>query len=539
MTDPISLGIGAITAFEAVTGASVGFEFAGLVGNIIIGASLAGAQYALNATQKKPAQDLTSPAAVNINSVLGNTRQSTPSQRIIYGNVRTGGAYYFIDDSKPPALYLGILYSSRPITAFRRLFLSDQAIPFATIPDNQVVQPLAATGQSYISGSTCRLFACFRSGNPGQTASALLLANFATIPSSFICSGIATAEFKCLYGTDRNDFETTWGQVAVPDFVAEVAGAPVYDPRDPSQRYVTDWRDSADVADAMATWTYSNTAALVQADWLGWPAGVNHPPDRIDWDKVAASATWDEAPVANKDGSVRKRHLIDGVVTLDESPRTIMEAMLTANRGFLVQHQGRGWLQSSQPRSPVATISDRDMVGPFEFRDARATRDLVNRVTTKFVSSDRNYQDTDGPVLDRTDLQDADGELLQQSVRLPFTSDQHGVQALSKEYVEESRLGRSWTGPVHLRKLGLKTGDCVRIASDLFPRMSCLYTIDKLGYPTDFSAINLALNEYDPTIATDWNAQTDEQPFSLPIPTDVSVVSTPALPPYIRGLTFP
>src|SRR5262249_47393812 len=150
----------------------------------------------------------------------------------------------------------------------------------------------------------------------------------------------------------------------------------------------------------------------VQADWLGWPGGVNFPPDRIDWDRIAESASFDEIPVTNKDGTVRKRHAIDGVVTLDQSPRTVMEALLTANRGFCVQHQGRGFILSSQPRTPTFTITEADMVGDFEFRDDKPTRDLVNRVTTKFSANDREYQDTDGPVLDRPDLQELDGQIL-------------------------------------------------------------------------------------------------------------------------------
>ncbi len=50
------------------------------------------------------------------------------------------------------------------------------------------------------------------------------------------------------------------------------------------------------------------------------------------------------------------------------------------------------------------TIDDDMLLGGFEFQANRAKTDLINEVTARFSSSDREYQDTDAPTLTREDL---------------------------------------------------------------------------------------------------------------------------------------
>lgn len=454
---------------------------------------------------------------INAPEVRGSIRQSAPSQRIVYGRTRIGGAVFFLDTETPPWLYLGLLLSSRRISAVRGLRISNNDITFLSteLANNTILTPFPAPDQVYVLAGVSRLFACFREGDVDQPIDALLDANFTNLSSDFRQRGIATATFKFKYGNDRTDFEAMWGQVGIPSPAIDVDGAAVYDPRDPTQD-----------PDDEDTWLFSRNAALIQADWLRQPYGVNFPADRIDYDKVAEAANFDDETIVNDDGTSMKRHTIDGVVTLNQKPREVMEAMLTANRGFLVQSAGRGWIQSSNPRTPLITITDGMILGGFEFRDDKAKRDTFNKVTSRFSSSDREYQDIDGPILERADLITEDEEVLEGTVRIPFTSDHRAVQRLQKQYLEESRLPRALS--CRIRLTALCDGDdipvvgaCVVVDSVLFPRMNCEYTIEEIGYSEDFSSITLSLVEYDNMIPIDWDASTDEQPFTLP-PVDLS-----------------
>lgn len=519
--------ISTVIALASWAGGFGGLTLGGIgIGTIATGLVI-GASYAIQAINApKQGSGIGAAAGINSPETRGNIQQSAPIERWIYGRVRAGGAVFFVDDSKPPYLYLGLLLSGRQISGIRGLHISTNDIALSSFAFDTEVFPLPVDGQIYQKAGVNRLSMAFGAGTPGQLLDPILDADFPNLDSSFRQRGIARAVFKFKFGDDAADFEKMWGQgVSVPSPLIDIDGAPIYDPRDPTQFYPTDWRDEAEVAAAMATWKYrvngkevGRTSSLVQADWLGHPMGVNYPADRIRWDEIARSADFDEEPVANKDGTSRPRGTIDGVVTLDQSPRTVMESMLTTNQGFVVQDRGRGWVQPSMPRTPVLTIDDSMLLGGFDFQANRAKTDLINEVTGRFSSSDREYQDTDAPTLTRDDLIEEDGEILSKTIRLPFTSDHRAVQQIEKQYLETSRLRRSFTGPIKVKAIvdGLKAGACVRIWSKIYTEMNAFYDVVGTGFLDDFSGLPLSLRECDPNIPIDWDPATDEQDFTLP-----------------------
>jgi hypothetical protein len=64
---------------------------------------------------------------------------------------------------------------------------------------------------------------------------------------------------------------------------------------------------------------------------------------------------------------------------------------------------------------------------------------------------------------------------------------------------------------------GLREGNIVRRFSETgrYARQNGLYSVEEWSLETDRSGVNLSLAEYDPSIARDWNPQTDELPFEL------------------------
>lgn len=509
---PILIGAGLIPGGIFAGSATI---FGISAATILTGAALVGANYALNAINKPKSNvgGVGSASSVNTPEARGNVQQSAPVQQWVYGRVRKGGAVFIVDDSKPPYLDLGLLLSGRQISGIRGVQISTNNIVPASFAFNTILNPLAVDGQTYIKSGASRLQMSFGAGLPTQAIDPILAADFPNLDASFRQRGIARAVFRFKFGDDAADFEKMWGQgVSIPSPLIDVDGMPLYDSRDPSQFYPSDWRDDAEVAEAMATWKYSRdgkdvgrTAALAQADWLGHPDGVNYPPGRIRWDEIARSAEFDED----------RGHYIDGVVSLDQSPRTNLEAMLTANRGFCVQDRGYGWIGSSQPRDPVITIDDDLLMGGFEFQCDRAKADLVNTVRSRFSSDDREYQDVDGPVLEEDDLIEADGETLAKTVRLPFTSDADAVQYLANQYLDEARLPRSLTCTVKIKATGddVGAGKIARVYSNIYPQMNGDYSIESIGFLDDFSGLTLSLKEYDREISV---RSYPLKPFTLP-----------------------
>lgn len=455
-------------------------------------------------------------AGVNAPEVRASVKAETPPLRLLLGETRSGGDIIFYK-AAAPYLYVQQVYSFLGVSEFRELFIGDRECPLDSNGEPLVSPWLTSGGSKRLKVETQL------GGSLAQTANTLITgAGFSGIDSDFRIPGMANCAFRYHYGSNFEEHESLWGTgVAIPDAQWIIRGVPVYDPRDPSQVLPSDLRDIEELFEAMATWKWSNTAALVQAFWAMMPFGLNAGPDRIRWDRVAASADFDEeiVPLNTPDIEGRtfaKRHTIDGVVKLSQKPIDIMEAMLTANRGFITPGRGQVRIESSQPVDPLRTITDGHIVGGFSFRDRKPLRERVNIGHGTFVSPERSYGEAQGPSYEYPGGAEADGEVLDRQWRMSFTSTHQRFQRLLKGYVEEARLGKVITCVCDLRLLGLVEGDAVRVASDLFPEMNGIYRVANWRLADDRTAVAFTLREYDPDAARDWD-KSEEQEFELEV----------------------
>jgi hypothetical protein len=399
------------------------------------------------------------------------------------------------------------------------MWIGTQEIGFAAFTPNTILTPIALSGQPNFPG---RLKASFRLGDASQAIDPLLAQDYPNLDSQFRQRGIATVVLRYDYGADFDEYTALWGQSSRPNPLWLVDGVAVPDPRVPSHVLAYDPSDLAAVAAAEATWSFSNTANLVQGHYLTQRFGGRIDPRRLDWDKTAIGADWDDGLVARKNGTFFKRHTIDGVVTLNQSPSTVIAGMISANRGKILESAGTVWPSSSVPETPNVTIHDGLLTGPVEYRAAKPKRDMLNRLKVRAVAANREYQLADGPVLARSDLKALDGELLDATLDLPFTMDDGNfsrIQRLQKAFVETARLGRQISVRCDVALLADCTkelvGSLVIFDSVLFAQANGNYQCTDWGFADNFSSIDLSLTEYDPAIETDYVAATDEQDFNL------------------------
>lgn len=326
--------------------------------------------------------------------------------------------------------------------------------------------------------------------------------------TEFAQRGTATAVLRYHFGADSDEYRTLWGQVARPNAYFVVRGRQVYDPRDPTQSL-----------DDPLTWKFSNNATLVQTFYLTQDWGGRIPTSKIRWDKIAESADYDDEVMVCADGTFIPRHTIDGVIVLNQKPYEIMPLLLTANRGLLLESGGQVWIASSKPKTPVVTIYDGLLASGIKYQAAKVKREQVNKLQVRFVAPEQDYQLVDGPILSRTDLQVTDQEVLPATLALNYTQDHRRAQRLGKAFLQSARLGRTITCSVATAILSMTTdeliGNVVTFDSEIAEQANGDYLVTMVGFSDDFSTVNLALTEYDPTIETDWDPAVDEQPFEL------------------------
>jgi hypothetical protein len=156
------------------------------------------------------------------------------------------------------------------------------------------------------------------------------------------------------------------------------------------------------------------------------------------------------------------------------------------------------------------------MVGGFEFRNDKPTRELLNIVRTEFVAEDREYAVNNGPVYKNTALITQDGEEHTTTLRLSFTSSHQTVQRIAKAHCLESRLRKTVKIAVDLTHFRITAGTIVRFDFDVLPTASGIYMVLSTSMSNGFGAIELTMVEYDKTIY-DWTPSTDEEDFTLTV----------------------
>lgn len=508
--DPISLGIGAISLFEGITGVAIGFEAAGLVGGTLLVGGAVALNYAAQALQNRGQGSAAITAPLNDNSIKYNERQAIPRKRIIYGTAQVGGALFF-EQAKAPYLYHGFLICAEQVTAFRRMWVGSNELFFSDIQPNSILTPIAVDGTPDYRNN---LKVSFRVGLPSQTLDGLLHQDFTNLDASFRQQGIATVVVRYNYGANYDAFTKLWGQVQKPNPLWLVDGIAIPDPRKAGHILNWDPDDPDSVAEARASWEFSNNASLVEAHFLTQRYGGRYRPSSVDWDKVADSANFDDDLIYCNDGTYQRRYTIDGVVNLSQQQADMVSGFIAANRGYILNSAGKVWPSSARPRKPLATIHDGILTGPVSIRASKPKRDLLNRLKIRYVDPNQDYQQVDGPVIDRPDLQALDGEILEGTLDLPCTLDIRRAERLGKAYLEAGRLGKLITARVDVRFLANLDdeliGSCVTWDSKLFSQGNGQYLVSEWGFADRFSSIDVSLLEYNPTIETDWIASRDE-----------------------------
>lgn len=516
--EPVSAIIGLTALIETLIGGSaitIGFASitaAQIGGTLVSFGLLTGLMVAQRMLAKQGSM-----SARDENAGKFNERQSIPTKRVIVGTSRVGGALFF-EEVKPPYLYMGFLLSAERISGISKLWIGDNDIPFSAITENTILIPARASGKSstdYGESTTSyprydlRLKVSFRYGEDDQGVDPIIAAAFTSIGSEFRQRGSACAVLRCDWGADQTEYTDLWGQVQRPSPYYLVHGGLRWDPRDPTQD-----------KDDKTTWKWTDNPTLHAFHVARSEDGGRLFDSVYEWDleKVCACADWDDSPIHTAAGDKIKRYTANGVYKMDQDAASVLKSLMSANRSRLIDMGGKLWFDSSEPKSPIATIHDGILMGGFETSFSKPKRDMTNRTLTRFVASDREYQVVDGPIYDNTAWQSEDGEVLETTIDLPFTDDHRIVQRIAKAEAKETRLGKSIACRCDISILAMASdsliGAAVTFNSNLFPSSNGVYRVTKMSILD--AAVDLQLEEYDPSIETDWNYATDEQSFDLP-----------------------
>lgn len=360
----------------------------------------------------------------------------------------------------------------------------------------------------YVSDHSNKLKITFHNGDPTQVADAgVISASSGRWTADEVGKYVAYAVVEATY--DEKVFPS-----GVPQIVFVVNGAKLYDWRKDS----TNGGSGSHRWSNMATWEFSNNpiVALYNIQRGLKPGGValmgmNVPQIAMRLSDYTAAANVCDEDVALAAGGTEKRYRLSALFNTGQTNREIIETILGACGGTLVESCGIYRPMVAIAQASVAALTDADIVvGEPYITSAKRPRDeLTNAVYGSYSDPTRAYNEVSLPARTSSADETADGGIrLPQMLDLTMVTSRTQAQRLME--IARRRARRQLTVSLTLRPrwFTLEPGDWITLTSERRGYTSATFEISTISIARDLTA-TVTMREIDAGI-DDWAAGSDE-----------------------------
>jgi hypothetical protein len=491
-----------VSAVTAIAGAISGVLAAGGIGAALVrlGGTLL-LSYASQALMPKP--------KVTLQARTVTVREPVVPRDMVYGRARKGGVITFLhaSGSKDQFLHLVIVLAAHRVKSIGAVWFEGE---------------IAVTGGGIAQGRWAgKITVEKRLGAEDQTAFASLIAN---IPDKWTAAhrlaGCAALYLRLTYDPDAFPG-------GIPNITVDLEGKDdILDPRTGARGYSEN--PALCLADYLAQSAYGLGAALGAADGT-------------DAESVIEAANICDEIVPLSSGGSERRYSCNGVVSLAESPKTIIEGLLSAMAGRCAVQGGTWRIHAGAYRLPEVTLTADDVRAGGLVLATRVSQSAnFNGVRGQFVSPENDWQPDDFPAhASEVYLAEDGGERKWHDLSLPFTISAAMAQRLAKIELERARrqMTVKLSGKLAAWRAGV--GETVMLSYARWGFAAKPFEVQ--GISLDLTASGdgalllpeLILRETSPLVY-DWQA-TEEEIYAaaprttLPGPADVPAPGTPHL----------
>jgi hypothetical protein len=391
-----------VTAVTAIAGAIGGVLAAGGIGAALIriGGTLL-LSYAAQALMPKPQMTLQARTVT--------VREPVMPREIVYGRARKGGVIVFLNASgnRDQFLDLVIVLAAHSVKSIGAVYF-----------EGEMALNAAGEAQGRWAG---KVTVEKRLGTANQSALSALKAALADKWSeNHRLRGCAAIHLRLTY--DQDAFPG-----GIPNITVDLEGKnDIFDPRTESFGYSEN--PALCLADYMAHPEFGIRAAIGAADGI----------DRMSM--VEAANICDEV-VSKVGGGSEPRYACNGVISLSEAPKVIIEGMLSAFAGRCAFSGGIWRIHAGAWRPPtVALTADYVREGGLTLATRVSRSQNFNGVRGQFVSPENDWQPDDFPAYaSDVYLAEDGGERVWRDISLPFTISASMAQRLAKIELERAR----------------------------------------------------------------------------------------------------
>jgi len=503
--------------------------------------SLAGS-VALSALSGKPSGSFGAQGASVVNRDQ-MVKQAITNRRVIYGISKVSGPLVFMETTENNKyLHLVIALASHEVTNIPSIYIDDDRLS-AFDGDGNI------TSGDYANKVRVK----FHLGASDQAADATLVSESdGKWTNDHKLSGIA-------YIYVRLEFDQDVFPNGIPNISAMVCGKKVFDVRDSTTHFSTNpalcMRDylldtdyglgvsSSEINDASFITAANECDELVNLNGeevdlrlggtLPVPYTTIHTTDGFAYTDQAAQGI-SEANVNNQ--SVENRYTMSGTFDTNQTPKSIIENMLTSLGGTFTYTAGEFALKAASYIAPSDTLTQDNLRAGVSVKSKESRRDQFNSVKGVFVYSAEDYKPTDYPTItSSTFVSEDNNETVFANIDFPYTVSPSIAQRLAKIALFANRQQLSLVFPCNLSAYKYQVGDTIMIDLDRYGFSSKVFEVAKWSLALDqdangqpFVGVDLLLKETSASVY-DWNAE--ETTFALDNTTlfDAKTVASPGL----------
>lgn len=392
------------------------------------------------------------------------------ARQAVFGEALTGGS--LVDAFNYGGQYgtdwevLVVSLADHECTALEGFYVNDTFVSFA------------ADGP--VSGYNGQLEVYWRSGAAGETLPSVLTTNGPGWTASDVGKGVC--KVVAAYKADASDAKNPVWPGGRPSFKWLLKGAKCYDPRKDS---TVSGGSGSHRRETPSTWEWTENPIVCRYSWVRGIYALDQVDDptmllvgrglsavEAPPENVFAPANLCDELVTVSEGVTEPRYRVGGVVSADQTFIDVEEMFAAACAGVIHQPQGAVEIEPGQAKSPVATITDADLivgsgVNVSNFL-SRADNAWVNTVVPRYNEPTQEWQDHGAPIR-RVDADvAADGGSREQTLTLSLV---HWASQAGRCGEIARRLGRLWkraTVTLGPRFCELEEGDWIEWQSDRY-----------------------------------------------------------------------
>ena len=185
-----------------------------------------------------------------------------------------------------------------------------------------------------------------------------------------------------------------------------------------------------------------------------------------DTNFIASANTCDEVVTLTNPSGTEKRFTCNGSFQLSQSPKVIIENLLTTLGGFLIYSNGKFKIVPATYLSPTVTLNENNLRSGVSINSRVSKKELFNAVKGLYSEPANDYQPQNYPILTNSSYEAEDnGERIYSEFDYAFTNSSRTCQRLSKIQLLKVRQQISFSASFDMTAFNCDVGDTVNITN--------------------------------------------------------------------------